>query len=273
MLILAGALVASAAVVYALVRLTSPAQDEGGTEPPPTMGASTTTSGPGPSTPVTSSSRPSPTSDTASGGASQTDETVTLRTTTTTLPGSGVTVPAAWSGSAKVTISVLGECATGAASVYTDVSADLALNLLINEAAEAAGPITEPVAPDELTFSLGVNAGGLPSVTLYSARIDDDGTIMRFWQLDTTPGVDRTEFHGTALPSNSNGTSANILVDAETSLQPCEASDTVALPRAIAAGATIDGWFTQEEAALTVQARTTDGKRQLVVSVHADRKH
>jgi hypothetical protein len=194
-----------------------------------------------------------------------------MTTATSQLQGSGVTLPAAWSGEAKVTITVLGTCATGTTSGYT-TPADLALDLPQNEASAVAPTATSTLPDDEPTLTLGINAANVPSLSVYSSAVDDGGAFHRYWELRLTPDGDRTLIQGTLINEAVDGSNPNIMVDAETSLQPCESTGTVGLPRPLAAGSSITGWVSESNARLTLTARTTDGKRQVTVDVVAVRK-
>jgi hypothetical protein len=187
------------------------------------------------------------------------------------LAGSDITLPAAWSGTAKITVTVLGSCAGGNSSVYTDTPADLALDLPQNEASAVAPTVTRSLPDNEPTLTLGVNAAEVPSLAVYSSAIDDAGAFHRYWQLQLTPDSDRTEIRGTLSDQPADGDHPNIMVDAETSLQPCETAGTVGLPRVLAPGSTLSGWVSQTSAKLTLRAKTTDGKRSVLVQMTATR--
>lgn len=284
MLLLAGALIASAAVVYALVRITGP----GGAASPSEAPAPTVTS---PSqqllstgSPLTSptwtsaaapmsSAPPGQTRSTGPPAASKTaSDAAVPPTTSMRLPGAPVVLPAAWSGTATVTVTVVGECATATPSVYTDIPADLALDLVQNEANAAEVAMPPAAHRDDVALTLGVNTSGVPSLAVYSSQIDATGGFQRYWNLGFSPGPDRTDINGTLIDQSADGTNPNLMVDAETSLQPCEAAGTVSLPRALAEGSTMHGWVSASAAQLTVDARTTDGKRTVEVQVDLTRK-
>lgn len=282
--VLAGALVASAVVVYALVRLTSPGDGGSGiatatssstdvdTAPDSTMSGSTASSGEPDSVAESALSPPPTTSPTGSAPSGTFTATQSVPSTTvSTLPQSDVTLPAAWSGVAKVTVTVLGECASENSSVYTDLPADLALDLVQNEANAAQVPVPAGARPDDVTLTLGVNPSGVPSLALYSSQIDESGAWQRFWQLDLTADTARTRVHGILEAQPNDGSTPNMMVDAETSLQACESLGTVSLPRALADGTTLDGWVSTTSAALTVRGTTTDGKRRVTVEINAER--
>lgn len=168
-------------------------------------------------------------------------------------------------------MTVLGDCATKNPSVYTEAPADLALDLPQNEATAVAATASAALPDDEPTLTLGVNASQVPSLAVYSSAVDENGTFHRYWQLTLLPGVDRTEIHGTLIDETVDAANPNILVDAETSLQPCEDAGTVSPPRVLAVGSTITGWVSQTSAHLTLRATTTDGKREVTVAVTATR--
>ncbi len=293
------ALLASAIITYTLVQLTSPGHKSGAAESTPVTPLSTplssvtpvtspptdgsTTPGP-PSMTSTASSPPvttdnhSDTSDGADGSetpesASSTSASAPPPTTATSvLDGSGVVIPAAWSGTAKVTVTVLGECAASTPSVYTDVPANLALDLTQNELTSAGPTMSTPVPENQPTLTLGVGDDGLPKIAVYSSVVDETGAFARYWDLTLAAASMRTAIHGTMLDTKSDGTNPNFLADSETSLQPCESAGTVSLPRVLAGGSTLRGWVTASAAELTLHATTTDGKRAVVVEFSADRR-
>lgn len=286
-LLLAGALVACAAVVYAIVRITGP----GNAETPP--GTSETT--------VTGQSSDAPSTESGAGAASTSGSTSLASTSTTgppqvtgsskqsdssrpdaspsvpptttlQLPGAHVVLPAAWSGTAKVTVTVAGDCATATPSVYTDIPADLALDLVQNEANAAEVALPPGVHGDDVALTLGINTSGVPSLAVYSSQIESSGAFQRYWNLGLSPGPQRTDINGTLIDQSADGANPNLMVDAETSLQPCESAGTVSLPRALAEGSVMTGWVSQTAAELTVRATTTDGKRDVTVEVTLTRK-
>jgi hypothetical protein len=191
--------------------------------------------------------------------------------TVSVLPRSDVALPAAWSGVAKVTVSVLGGCASEASSVYADLPADLALDLVQNEASAAQVAVPDGTRPDGVTLTVGVNSSGVPSLALYSSQIDEQGAWRRFWELTLTGDEDRTRIRGVLRAQPVDGSTPNVMVDAETSLQRCESLGTVSLPRALADGATLEGWVSNTSASLTVRATTTDGKRTVTAEIEATR--
>lgn len=277
--LLAGALVASAVVGYALVRMTSPADDGSGGQASTAvtsltedlMSSPTSLTGGVSSTSDNGSAEPDTTAGT--GGPTQTadPEPTVPEAITSELPGSETMVPAAWSGTATVTVTVLGDCAA-APSVYTDVPADVALDLVGNEANAAETPLDPGIDPASATLTLGINPGAMPSLAVYSSQISEDGVLHRYWDLRLSAGANWTEISGTLIQQPSEGPNPNMMVDSESSLQSCEAAGTVSLPRALAAGSTITGWVTRTRANLTLHAVTTDGKRAVEVQIDAQRK-
>jgi len=187
------------------------------------------------------------------------------------LPGSGLQLPAGWTGIAEMTITVLGRCATSVgASSYTR-RADLALQ----------GPVggSDSVDdPNPVSMTLGITPAGIPGLSIYSASADQTGAVRRTWWLTTGVGfgpagdtrtmlsgvlIDDQPVHG-ALPPN-------LLVDNETDLQPCESGGTVRVPRTLAAGSTVTGWVSSTQAHLDVKATTVDGERSVVAVVDLSR--
>lgn len=278
--VLTSALVASAVVVYALVRITAPGSDGSDI----TSVTSSSTHAPQPSgseqvepdgtddsdsvAPPSSSAGPQTA---ATSSRSFTATQAVPSATVSALPRSDVVLPAAWSGVAKVTVSVLGGCASDASSVYADLPADLALDLVQNEASAAQVAVPDGTRPDDVTLTVGVNSSGVPSLALYSSQIDDQGAWRRFWELTLTGDEDRTRIQGVLRAQPVDGSPPNVMVDAETSLQRCESLGTVSLPRALADGATLEGWVSNTSASLTVRATTTDGKRTVTAEIEATR--
>ena len=101
------------------------------------------------------------------------------------LPGSGLQLPAAWTGTAEMTITVLGRCAaTGGTSSYTR-SADLALQGPV----VGTGPFDDP---NPLSMTLGITPTGIPGLSLYSASTDQSAAaVHRTWWLTTGAAPDR----------------------------------------------------------------------------------
>lgn len=266
-LLLVLALFALAGVVYALIRITSP--DTGGdatdlpsesiaTAPPP---AGTTDPGRTPAAPTSIDPTTAP--------GTGTDAPVSSSSTTSTVAERTWELPSAWSGVAQITVGVLGDCATETPAVYADTPADIALVPL-----SPTGPVAVPVTDLDTAaaLSLGINATSLPSLAVYSAIRDDDDLLRRYWQLDFTSGAERVEFVGEVIDDSALGPNPNLVVDAETSLLPCEAAGTVALPRIFATGSTISGWFNADSAHIEIEATTTDGKRSVAITVEAERR-
>ncbi len=294
-LILGVTLVASAVVAYALVNITAPGADtptvvssmaqttgapagdtvasaDGASGVSGTLGPATSPTPPASQSPPVTSTVPSASTTAATAESTGPPTSPAATTATSLLAGSGVMLPAAWSGTAKVTVTVLGECATKVPSVYSDIPADLALDLTQNEASVIGPTASADLPTDEPTVTLGINTSGVPSLAVYSSTVDESGKFHRFWRLQLTPGAHRTEVHGTLVGQAQDGTNPNIMVDAETSLQPCEAAGTVALPRVLADGSTMTGWVSSTRAQLTLTATTTDGKRAVTVVVTASRQ-
>lgn len=285
---LAGTLLACAVVVYALIRLTSPGTPGDGAAG--TGGVTQLASTPSGTDGDANSSGTHTVSDTTgetgapSGTSPSTEATPQTTspsgtflaspsvppTTTSRLPSSAVLLPASWSGTAKVTVTVRGECASMSPSVYRDIPADLALDLVQNEANSAEVALPDGASGDDVTLTLGINPNGVPALAVYSSQIDASGVLRRFWRLELTPSVERTEIRGTLIDQSGDGSSPNTMIDAETSLQPCESASTF-FPRLLAQGATIDGWVSSEQAMMTLHAATTDGKRQIDVEFEAER--
>lgn len=278
--VLASALLACAVVVYALVRITAPGSDgsdittvtsTSSNTPEPSgtghggLSGSTDADSATPSSPTTGPQTPATPSRTFT--ATQ----AVPSTTTSALPRSDIVLPAAWSGVAKVTVTVLGECESNHSSVYADLPADVALDLVQNEASAAQVPVPDGTQPDDITLTLGVNPSGVPSLALYSSQIGEDGAWQRFWKLTLTSDAARTNIQGVLRAQPNDGSTPNVMVDAETSLQPCESLGTVSLPRALADGATLDGWVSTTSASLTVRGTTTDGKRTVTAEIEATR--
>lgn len=282
------ALVASGLVVNSLLRMTNPIADGSADSPTEvTMVTYTTIQTVQPTTVVTSAATP-PTATTTRTVTSSVPVSTSEVTSTGAsssapenpppfsqqLPGSDAPVPIAWSGTAKVTVEVLGQCATSTPSIYRDVPADLALNLVQNVAEAADVPIPEATGlSEDLLFTLVVNALTVPSVVVYSGRVDDeDGSVYRYWKTSVAAERDTTVLHAELINQALDGTALNAVVDAETSLQSCESTGTVSLPRALGAGTTIDAVMTTEGVHLTLDGVTTDGKRHVTVEITATNK-
>lgn len=259
-LLLAVALAASAVVAYALIRQTGSSSTAeaalaGPTSAAPPLGSI------GPATASGLPARPSPATSTVDGASAAAPPVV--------LPGAGLALPVAWSGTADVTITVGGECAAGGASTgsstYT-VPANLAIDA---PKVGSGGPDDNPVS-----LTLGVNPAGLPGLSVFSAALDDSGALHRYWRLSATPGADgRTVLEGNMVEDRAStpGPALNLLSDSETDLQPCEAGGAVGLPRALAPGSLLSGWVSADAASLTVTGATVDGERSVTVVVTAAR--
>lgn len=279
--VLAGALVASAIVVYALVRITAPSGGDGAvTDPTATTQIPDTADSSSGARSVSDSLSAEADSGATSGAATTDAESsgalaesqVIPSATTLALPQSRIVIPATWSGVATVTVTVLGECAASTPSVYAGLPADLALDLVQNEASAAEIPLPEGADPHGVTLTVGVNPSGVPAVALYSSQIDESGQLRRYWDLTLSSAGDRMAIDGRLVAQPTDGSTPNMMVDAETSLQPCESLGTVSLPRALADGATLSGWVTDDKASLKIHGETTDGRRTVTVELTAARK-
>ena len=301
--ILGVAMLCSAAVVYGLIQIT------GGSTPasaPGSAGASASASEHPESTnpATTTSARPDASSGAggpAGSGIRSTETAVGTTTSAPMLPGSLVQLPAAWTGKADVTVTVLGRCAaTGGTSSYS-LTADLALQRPVvgsagpvNAGAAGTGIVpgsgTEPgsetgtetgSAPgiefgdaNPLSMTLGISPAGIPGLTVYSASVDGAGAVHRSWWLSTGIGPGGSTLISGVLIADQPIDGAlppNLLSDGETDLQPCEAGRTVGVPRALAAGSRITGWVSATRAELDLSGRTTDGERAVTARVVATR--
>jgi hypothetical protein len=188
------------------------------------------------------------------------------------LPGTGLQLPAAWTGTAEMTITVLGRCAaTGGTSSYTR-TADLALQGPVL----GDGPIDDP---NPLSMTLGITPSEIPGLTIYSASTGRSGDAQRWWWLSTgneagPAGEMRTTISGVLINDQpvSGALPPNLLVDNETDLQPCESGGTVRVPRTLAAGSRLTGWVTATQGHLDVSATTADGERTVTAVVELTRK-
>jgi hypothetical protein len=279
------ALLASVLVVVGLIQIT-------GQSPSSASGSSTSAepsaapeSGSGSADPSSTSPRPA-----ASGTRSVATEPTT---TPIVLAGSGLDLPAAWSGTADMTITVHGRCApTGGTSLYTR-PAQFALQVSPPAPATSAGasgspsaggsgsatPIqtsestVPPVPAGPVSMTLGITPTDVPGLSIYSTSSSRDGSIRRTWVVDTQAdpsAADRTLIAATLVDDQPVGGALppNLLVDSETDLLPCETGTGVRLPRPLAKGATVTGWVSASEASLDVTATTTDGERS--VQAHLD---
>src|SRR6478752_3665575 len=184
------ALVCSVVVVWGLIQITGQSPASSST---PAASASAAESGPGST--AGGGSAPS-TTDAPSGGGNRPDDAATdaegqsggatpgadrstsVTTTAPTLPGTGLPLPAAWTGTADMTITVLGRCAaTGGTSSYTR-TADLALQGPVL----GTGPFDDP---NPLSMTLGITPADIPGLSIYSASTDRSGQAQRWWWLTT----------------------------------------------------------------------------------------
>ncbi|GAA2001033.1 hypothetical protein GCM10009818_09830 [Nakamurella flavida] len=264
------ALLASAGVALAIVRVTTdpaaaadpvPAVSSPAVEPDPTTAVTDPITDPSPATdvsPGSTTTRPSTTGPTTS------------PVSTVLLPGSRLTLPSAWRGTADLTIAVLGACAGPAGTAGTSTyrtTADLAVDV-------AKAGTNGLGDPNPFLLTLGINAAGVPGLALYSAATDAGGGLQRYWTVRGSAGPDgRTEIDGRLVWSDpGQDTLLNLLNDTETDLQPCQSGSTVGLPRALAPGSTVTGWVDGSSAELTVTATTVDGQRSVVATVSAARQ-
>lgn len=278
------ALVASVLVVVGLIQITgeSPASSGSTSESGPASTADSASASTGADLPSSS----------AVSSTSPPRSTTTTPSTTVVLSGSALELPAAWTGTADMTITVLGRCAaTGGTSFYTR-PAQFALQ--VSPASPTTSPppasmpptsgsgsptattpatAVPPIPPGPASMTLGITPTGVPGLSIYSSSSSRDGSIRRTWVVDTeadptTP--DRTLLMATLADDQPVGGALppNLLVDSETDLLPCETGDGVRLPRPLAKGATVTGWVSATEASLDVTATTTDGERS--VQAHLD---
>ncbi len=278
--IMVAALVCSVAVVWGLIQITDGSPAESSTVPPTVASpeASTVPSTGATADPVGSPSPGAASSSSETGTADGSDPTtnrsgVTAGPTSTpsTLPGSNLPLPAAWTGTAEMTITVTGRCADeGGSSSYTR-AAELAL-----QPADGAGPFGDP---NPLSLSLGITPAGVPGVSVNSASAQDSEAVHRTWWLaagsETGPaGEGRTSLSGVLIDDQPvrGVLPPNLLVDNETDLQPCESSGTVRVPRTLAVGSTIRGWVSPTRASLKLEATTVDGERRVSAVVELTRR-
>lgn len=269
--VLVAALVCSVVVVWALVRITGNAASDGGTDPsgaavgsasdPPSAAASATapTAAPPVSTAPEATSVPA--------GATRSTHTADGTDPPPVLPGSGVSVPAAWRGTSELTITVDGDCAaTGGTSTYSNLTTDLALQ------APVTG--TDPFGdPNPFSMTLGVTPTAIPGLALYSAAADDQGLVRRTWWLavGTDPAApDRTVLSGALIADRpvDGDLPPNLLVDNETDLLPCQSGRPTGVSRTLRAGASLSGWVSPTAAVIDLTGSTTDGER--TVHLHAE---
>ncbi len=270
-IVMVAALVCSVLVVWGLIQITgrSPASSSTplASDSPAPSGSGFASEG---SATPTTAQKP------ALSGSDVTASDTTRGSTTATatpaplLPGSGLRLPAAWTGTAELTITVLGRCAaTGGTSSYTR-SAALALQ----------GPVVGTGRfddPNPLSMTLGITPAGIPGVSVYSASTDSSGAVHRTWWLTSgaAPDVEgRTMLSGVLIDDQpvSGVLPPNLLVDNETDLQPCETGGTVRVPRTLAAGSTLTGWVSATDGHLDLTAKTADGERALTAVITLSRK-
>jgi hypothetical protein len=179
-------------------------------------------------------------------------------------------LPAAWTGTAELTITVLGRCAaTGGTSSYTR-TAELALQGPV----AGTGPFDDP---NPLSMTLGITPADIPGLSIYSASTDSAGAVRRTWWLAASAdpaGGDRTQLSGVLIDDQPvrGVLPPNLLVDNETDLQPCESGGTVRVPRTLAAGSTVTGWVSPTQAHLDLAATTTDGERVVAADIMLTRR-
>jgi hypothetical protein len=278
--IMVAALVCSVVVVWGLIQVTGQSPASSSTPPASAAESGVPSAGGGSATDaVGASSSPNtridaeatdagrPSGSATPGG----DRTTPMTTTAPTLAGTGLPLPAAWTGTAELTITVLGRCAaTGGTSSYTR-TADLALQgpVLGN------GPFDDP---NPLSMTLGISPAEIPGLSIYSASTDRSGDAQRTWWLTTgeaagPAGESRTTISGVLIDDQpvSGVLPPNLLVDNETDLQPCESGGTVRVPRTLAAGSTMTGWVTRTQGHLDLSATTADGERSVRAMIELTR--
>jgi hypothetical protein len=295
------ALVASAVVVYLLIRVTAPsadpdeglaavssdvsdltaassdAADAATSDPQDTTASESTTGTSGgisaaPTTGATSGSMEGVTTgpDTTNGPTSR----ASTPADPSVLPGSAVPLPAAWSGTAQVDITVTGDC-PGAKPTHYTTPADIALDVAGGGAAVTETGSTSSTAPgEEPTLTIGVNTAAVPTVAVYSATVDNTGAFHRFWSLSVARSGTGTEVLGTVVSDDGlAGNNPNLLVDAVQPPADCATVPVNGLPRVLAVGSTLTGWLDVNTAKFTLHAVTTDGQRSLTVTIAATRSH
>lgn len=270
-IIMVVALVCSVVVVWGLIQVTgqSPASSStpSSSESPAASASPATAAASAPPTMMQSADR--------SGSDVNASETTRGSTTTTVtpaplLPGSGLRLPAAWTGTAELAITVLGRCAsTGGTSSYTRNAA-----LALQGPVEGTGQFDDP---NPLSMTLGITPDGIPGVSVYSASTDKAGSVHRTWWLTTGAAPDaqgRTMLAGVLIDDQpvSGALPPNLLIDNETDLQPCESGGTVRVPRTLAAGSTLTGWVSATEGRLELTATTADGERALTAVITLSRR-
>ena len=269
-IIMVVALVCSVVVVWGLIQIT-------GQSPASSSTPSSSESPAASASPATTAESAPPTTQSPDPSGSDVNASDTTRGSTTTiaapaplLPGSGLRLPAAWTGTAELTITVLGRCAsTGGTSSYTRGAA-----LALQGPVEGTGQLDDP---NRLSMTLGITPDGIPGVSVYSASTDKAGSVHRTWWLTTGAAPDaqgRTMLAGVLIDDQpvSGALPPNLLIDNETDLQPCESGGTVRVPRTLAAGSTLTGWVSATDGRLELTARTADGERGLTAVITLSRK-
>lgn len=272
--VMVAALVCSVLVVWGLIQITGQTPASSST---PSAGESPAASGSPSETGVDSSPPSGSATLTAGSSGSELDASRPARTSATTtamlaplLPGSALRLPAAWTGTAELSITVLGRCAsTGGTSSYTRSAA-----LALQGPVEGTGDFDDP---NPLSMTLGITPAGIPGVSVYSASTDKAGSVHRTWWLTAGAAPDsqgRTVLSGVLIDDQpvSGALPPNLLVDNETDLQPCDSGGTVRVPRTLAAGSRITGWVSATEGHLDLAATTADGERALTAVVTLSRK-
>lgn len=271
--ILVAALVCSALVVYALVQVTGRFSDAM-TEPsadaaavPPGAWSAASSAPVGQDGSSASPDVTDPTSDRGGRPAMTSGIPTSSPAAAPPLPGSGVTVPAAWSGTARLTITVNGDCAdTGGTSTYSGLTAELALQAPVR----GNDPFGDP---NPFSMTLGVTPAAIPGLALYSAEVGDDGAVRRTWWLadGTDPAAaDRTVISGSLISDRTidGALPPNLLVDNETDLLPCQSGRPSGVSRTLGAGSSLSGWVSPTAAVIDVTGTTTDGER--TIDLHAE---
>ena len=202
-----------------------------------------------------SSSAGGPTTDAgASGAATPTDR------PPLPLAGSGIRVPAAWTGRAEVTITVLGECAA--------VGRDVVLCARGRPRGAAPGRRQRCRSPDPnpISLTLGVTPGGIPGCRgeLRGRRLGRRRAthLVARDRRGDRPARRRSPACSSRTSRSTAQLPPNLLTDNETDLLPCESGGTVGVPRTLAAGSTLTGWVSETAAELELHGVTTDGERQ-----------
>lgn len=288
--IMVAALLASVLVVVGLIQITgqSPSSSGGSSE----SAQPSAEPGSGSASADQSSSTPGPPTSPGPSTSGVRSGTTAPGTTPVVLAGSGLDLPAAWTGTADLTITVRGRCAeTGGTSFYTrpaqfalqvsppppaTTTATATSSVASGSApAGASGSPTQPAATavppvpaGPVSMTLGITPTDVPGLSLYSTSSGRDGSVRRTWLVETQADptiADRTLIAATLVDDQPVGGALppNLLVDSETDLLPCETGTGVRLPRPLAKGATVTGWVSATEAWLDVAATTTDGERSV----------